>query len=331
MKAIILNGFGDVSNFSLAEVEVPVIKDDEVLIQLKAAAFNPIDYQMRLGLRESRIMKSPVLGRELSGIIVETGKNVVGYHVGEEIIAASGSRGSNGSYAEFMALNSSFIAHKPANISFEAAAAIPSAGLTAWQCFNRMRVEANSSVFISGGAGAVGRFLIKLLLINGCTNIVTTAGSEQSINALIALGLKPSQIIDYKKDNMEQNILNANNGRGFDFAVEIVGGVLAETAANVLDINGTYVDVTFLGTELTRETLFDKGCVIINIANYAQAAKNANWYGQTLNELASLIRQNKIAPPEINSVGDLSVETVQLAHTLMETNRIFGKKLVMSI
>ncbi|SDT10188.1 NADPH:quinone reductase [Mucilaginibacter mallensis] len=331
MKAIILNGFGDVSNFSLAEIDVPVIKDDEVLIQLKAAAFNPIDYQMRLGLRESRIMKSPVLGRELSGVIVEIGKNVIGYHVGDEIIAASGSRGSNGSYAEFMALNSSFIAHKPANISFEAAAAIPSAGLTAWQCFNRMPIETNSSVFISGGAGAVGRFLIKLLLINGCTNIVTTAGSEQSINALIALGLKSSQIIDYKKDNMEQNILNANNGRGFDFAVEIVGGVLAETAANVLDINGTYVDVTFLGTELTRETLFDKGCVIINIANYAQAAKNANWYGQTLNELTDLIRQNKMSPPEINRVGDLSVETVRLAHTLMETNQIFGKKLVMSI
>ncbi len=323
MKAILLDGFGDVSNFSLAEVEVPVIKDDEVLIQLKAAAFNPIDYQMRLGLRESRIMKSPVLGRELSGIIVETGKNVVGYHVGDEIIAASGSRGSNGSYAEFMALNSSFIAHKLANISFEAAAAIPSAGLTAWQCFNRMP--------ISGGAGGVGRFLIKLLLINGCTNIVTTAGSEQSINALIALGLKPSQIIDYKKDNMEQNILNANGGNKYDFAVEIVGGALAEAAANVLDINGTYVDVTFFGTQLTRETLFDKGCVIINIANYAQAAKNANWYGQTLNELAGLIGQNKIAPPEINNVGDLSVETVQLAHTLMESNKIFGKKLVMSI
>lgn len=331
MKAIILNGFGDVSNFSLAEIDVPVIKDDEVLIQIKAAAFNPIDYQMRLGLRESRLMKSPVLGRELSGIIVKAGKNVKGYLVGDEIIAASGSRGSNGSYAEFMALNSNFIAHKPGNIGFEAAAAIPSAGLTAWQCFNRMRVEVNNCVFISGGAGGVGCFLIKLLLINGCTNIVTTAGSEQSTKALIALGLKSSQIIDYKKDNLEQNILSANNGRSFDFAVEIVGGALAETAANVLNVNGTYVDVTFLGTQLTRETLFDKGCVIINIANYAQALKNANWYGQTLNELTNLIWQNKIAPPEINCVGDLSVETVQLAHTLMETNQIFGKKLVMSI
>jgi len=331
MKAILLDGFGDVSNFSLAEIDVPAIKDDEILIRLKAAAFNPIDYQMRLGLRESRLMKSPVLGRELSGIIVEKGKYVQGYKVGDEIIAASGSRGSNGSYAEFMTLNSSFIAHKPANISFETAAAIPSAGLTAWQCFNRMRAEANSNIFISGGAGGVGRFLIKLLLINGCTNIVTTAGSEQSINALIALGLKPSQIIDYKKDNIEQNILNANGGNKYDFAVEIVGGALAEAAANVLDINGTYVDVTFFGTQLTRETLFDKGCVIINIANYAQAAKNANWYGQTLNELAGLIGQNKIAPPEINNVGDLSVETVQLAHTLMESNKIFGKKLVMSI
>jgi len=87
MKAIVLNGFGDVSNFSTAELEEPVIKDDDVLIRIKAAAFNPIDYQMRLGLRESRLMNSPVLGREFSGIVMKTGSKVSIYRPGDEVMA----------------------------------------------------------------------------------------------------------------------------------------------------------------------------------------------------------------------------------------------------
>jgi NADPH:quinone reductase-like Zn-dependent oxidoreductase len=332
MKAIVLNGFGDVSNFSIAELEEPQVKDDEVLIRIKAAAFNPIDYQMRLGLRESRLMNSPVLGREFSGIIIRTGSAVKNYKAGDEVMALAGSRGSNGTYAELIALNHKLIARKPKNISFEAAAAIPSSGITAWLCFTRMNAEISNSVFIDGAAGGVGRFLIRLLKANGINNIVATAGSTQSIGALQSLGLDCGQIIDYREDGVDEAILAANGGNRFDFAVDIVGGGIAETAANVLCFNGTYLDVTFLSTQHTRETLFDKGCVIINIAGYAYALNNnLSWYGSTLLKLTNLIEQNKIDEPAINIIGGLHVETVQKAHGLMESNQIYGKKLVMTV
>ncbi|XHR95480.1 zinc-binding alcohol dehydrogenase family protein [Mucilaginibacter sp. UC70_90] len=332
MKAIQLNGFGDVSNFSLTHLDTPVIKNDEVLIQIRAAAFNPIDYQMRLGLRESRLMRSPILGRELSGIVLQTGPDVIDFKPGDEVMALAGSRGSNGSYAELMALNYRMVGRKPHHISFEEAAAIPSSGLTAWHSFTRMQAKASDSIFINGAAGGVGRFLIKLLIANGVSNIVTAAGSGQSIAALQSLGLSAGQIINYNQPDLKGLLIEANHGNWFDYAVDLVGGAMAETAASVLKMNGSYVDVTFLGTSVTREILFDKGANILNIAAYAFAIENnLSWYGDTLDHLAQLIETHKIDAPAVNIIGNLNVETVQEAHRLMEANRIYGKKLVMSI
>ena len=332
MKAVVLDGFGDVENFRLADIDKPAPKDDQVLVQIKAAAFNPIDYQMRQGRRESRLMNSPVMGREMAGVVVAVGEKVDYFRVGDEIMAASGSRGSNGTYAEFMALSPELISHKPKNITFEEAAAIPSAGLTALQSFKRMKVNESESVFIAGGAGGVGSVLIKILKSNGIERIVSTAGNEHSKNALLDLGLKNDQIINYKSENLLTEILSANGNNKFDFAADIVGGQISETAAEVLKVNGNYVDITFLGTRKTREVLFDKGCVILNISNYAYALKgDLAWYGRTLSELAQLIESGGITAPSINLVGDLSVETVQKAHALLESNQIFGKKLVMKV
>lgn len=332
MKAIQLNGFGDVSNFSLTHLDTPVIKNDEVLIQIKAAAFNPIDYQMRLGLRESRLMRSPILGRELSGIVLQAGPDVIGFKPGDEVMVLAGSRGSNGSYAELMALNYRMIGRKPRHISFEEAAAIPSSGLTAWHSFTRMQAEACDSIFINGAAGGVGRFLIKLLKANGVSNIVATAGSGQSIAALQSIGLGAGQIINYNQPGLKDLLIAANHDKRFDYAVDLVGGPIAETTASVLKMNGNYVDVTFLGTSVTREILFDKGANILNIAAYAFAIENSlSWYGDTLNHLAQLIEAGKIDAPAVNVIGNLSVETVQEAHRLMEANRIYGKKLVMKV
>jgi len=332
MKAIVLEGFGDVDHFHQAEIESPVPKAEEVLIRIEAAAFNPIDYQMRQGRREKQLMTSPILGREMSGVIVAIGADVTGFLPGDEVMAASGSKGSNGSYAEYMAINPIMIAHKPSNISFEEAAAIPSAGLTAWQCFKRMNIQPEQRVFITGGSGAVGSFLIRILKYHGIHQVISTAGSQKSTEALLALGLDESQVINYKNTDLTAELIAANEGMLFDFVVEIVGGEISEVAAEVLKVNGTYLDVTFLGTERTRGLLFDKGCVVMNISNYAHAlGNNLGYYREALNQVAALIEAGKISPPAIHIVGGLSVKTVQEAHLLMENNQGYGKKNVMKI
>lgn len=332
MKAIVLKAFGSTDNFKLENLSVPKPVGDEILIRLKATAFNPIDYQMRLGRRESALMTSPVLGRELAGIVESVGENVKNFKPGDQVYSASGSSGSNGSYAEYMTLTEKRVALKPENISFEEAAAIPSAGLTAWQTYNRLNIKENDSIFITGGSGAVGLFLIKLLKFNGIHNIITTAGNSESAEALKALGLKNEQILDYKKPELIKKVLHVNGQQHFDYAIDVVGAESSEIAATALKVNGIYADITFLGTEKTREILFDKGASILNISNYAFTLNNSlDRYGETLSALKKLIESGKLAATAIKVVGSLSIKTVQEAHNLMESNLTKGKKLIMTM
>ncbi|MEI7487896.1 MAG: alcohol dehydrogenase catalytic domain-containing protein [Chryseobacterium sp.] len=194
MKAIILN-----KNFHLEDgfTEKPQPKNNEVLIQIKASGFNPIDYQMLENELERKLINSPILGRELSGIIVEKGIDVTQFNIGDEIFCGSGSMGSNGTYAEFIAVPETIAALKPKNISFEQAAAIPSVGMTALPTFNRLKLNQNDSVLITGTTGGVGSFLIKLLLANNLSNITATVGTEENSNLLLKMGLKNHQIINY--------------------------------------------------------------------------------------------------------------------------------------
>jgi len=98
LKAIILKNFGGIENFELQELEQPKVNNDAVLIKIRATAFNPIDYQMRQGSTESKLLKSPILGRELSGEIVELGEDVNSFSVGDKVSAYVGSLASNGTY-----------------------------------------------------------------------------------------------------------------------------------------------------------------------------------------------------------------------------------------
>jgi NADPH:quinone reductase-like Zn-dependent oxidoreductase len=333
MKAIILKGFGGIAHFELREVDRPNVGNDELLVKIRATAFNPIDYQMRQGASESRLLKSPILGREFSGEIIETGKHVTAFDIGDKIAAYVGSMASNGTYAEFISVPAALVAKTPSKISFEQAAAIPLVGLTAWQCFSRVVIPTYEPIFIAGGAGGVGTILIKLLLANGNSNIYTTAGNAESIHHLENIGVVKNNIIDYNKEDVVAWLRSKN--KLFKYAFDLVGNKMSEVCAELLDVFGTYFDVTFRATPKARELLFGKAATIANIANYASALRQETgklaYYGNTLNELFEKINSNIISPAEINIVGNLSVETVQKAHLLMENNETKGKKLVMTM
>ncbi|MEN7548835.1 NADP-dependent oxidoreductase [Rapidithrix thailandica] len=333
MKAIVLKDFGGVENFDLQEVAVPEVKPHEVLIRIKATAFNPIDYQMRQGSTESKLLKSPILGRELSGEIVETGEKVTRLQTGDKVSAYVGSLASNGTYTEYISVPQELVAKNPDNISFEEAAALPMVGMTALQCFKRVDIPKDKPVFITGGAGGVGTILIKLLLAKGNQSVYTTAGNERSIAHLTGLGLPSENIFNYKQDDLTSAVPSRLGEQALEYCIDLVGGKLSELCAGLLDVYGTYVDITFLTTPEARELLFDKANIIVNVANYAHTLKKGemdlSYYGESLQELFRLIENGNITPAAINTVGELSVDTVKKAHTLMENNQTKGSKLVM--
>jgi alcohol dehydrogenase len=329
MKAIIADKEG---KLHLENVKTPTVKEGELLIKIIASGFNPIDYQMLENELERKLMHSPILGRELSGIVAEVGVNVQGFKVGDAVFSGSGSMGSNGTYAEFIAIRESVVVHKPDFLSFAEAAGIPSTGLTALQSFNRMKLQNTDSVLITGAAGGVGTMMVKILLANKFTNFIVTAGNKESIESLKEIGVKESQIINYKTDDVATFALAKNNQQKFDFVVDLVGNKIGEIAAKLLKSNGTFLDVTALSTEESRETLFNKGAVIMNISNYVYSAdKNYAYYKNGLSELVRLIENKAITPPKIEIIGVLNIETVTKAHEKLRLNKTKGKKLIMQI
>jgi NADPH:quinone reductase-like Zn-dependent oxidoreductase len=167
MKAVILRDFGGVENFEWAEVPKPVVQASQVLVKIKAAAFNPIDYQMRRGDSEKKLLKSAILGRELSGIVEGVGEGVERFAPGDMVAAYVSSLASNGTYAEYISIPQQLVAKMPAGLSFEQAASLPLVGLTALQCVERLHLHPKDRVFVSGGAGGVGTILLQLLAIGG--------------------------------------------------------------------------------------------------------------------------------------------------------------------
>lgn len=332
MKAILLRHFGSTDNFYFSETDTPAINDNDVLVKIRSTAFNPIDYLMRSGANASRRMLSPILGREFSGTVSKKGRMVKDLEIGDEVYCASGSMGSNGTYAEYISVPQQILARKPANISFEQAAALPVSCLTALQCCNRLKISTEESVFISGGAGGVGQILIKLLLSQGITKIVTIAGNPESREELRNAGLRNDQIVDYKAANATSMIIQANGNQLFDFCIDLVGRQLSELCSTIVRLNGTYVDVTALTTEQARDNLFNNGAVIVNISNYAYSLKgNFSYYGDLLTRATLLIEKGTITPAPISIVGDFELETIKKAHALMESNQTKGRKLVMRV
>lgn len=329
MKAIVLHQNGD---FKLEEVDTPQPKEQQVQVKIAAVGFNPIDYQMTENRTERKLLHSPILGREFSGVVSAVGKGVTDFKIGDPVFCGSGSMGSNGTYAEYICVPAAIVMHLPQNISFEESAGISSAGLTALQSINRMKAKFTDSIFVTGGAGGVGNMLLKLLLSKGYDNLTVTAGNEKSIAALLDLGLKPNQIIDYRKDEVYETALALNDNKHFDFAVDLVGNEISLTAAKLLKINGTYVDVTNFSTLDSREVLFSRGATILNISNYAFGLeKQFDYYKNGLNELRVLLENKSITPPTIEIVGNLDEETVLKALSILRENKTNGKKLIMQI
>lgn len=325
MNAVILDRDNQLIN---ANVDLPPLKSNEVKIKIIASAINPIDYQMRENEFERRYLYSPILGREGAGIITDKGSEVSEYAIGDEVFFACGSMGSNGTYAASIQLPAGLIAPKPKNISFEQAAALPTAGITALQVFDRATINPQDHIFLTGASGGVGLFVLKLLLANGIKNIMATAGS-MSIEKLHQLGLQKDSIINYRKENLTEIIMRRSNQQGIDVAIDAVGQRLSEVAAAVLKPYGTYIDITHFTTAAARDQLFSSAAQIINISNFIHAQKlNYPYFKNGLDRIRHNIEQEIIQPAPIYLIGKLSPETIEKGHLMLKNNQTQGNKLI---
>jgi NADPH:quinone reductase-like Zn-dependent oxidoreductase len=212
MKAIVIDEFGAADKLHLAEVKKPSVADGQVLIRVVAAGLNPVDTKIRSGNHVScKSLQLPaILGKDMSGVVEEVGENVTGFQVGDAVFGCIGQ-----TYAEYVVVGPDIIVKKPGDVSYEVAAAVSLAGLTAYQAINEhLKVQSGERVLIQSAAGGVGHLAVQFAKLNGAFVYGTASGK----NLDFVKGLGADQTINYKEEQFEAVV------QDLDAVMDTMGG-----------------------------------------------------------------------------------------------------------
>ena len=196
MKAFIVTKYSKKEKLQLIQVEEPIAKENEVLVQIHAAGVNLLDSMIKQGEFKTFLpYKTPIInGHDMAGTVVKIGPGVKKFKIGDEVYSRVGDY-RIGTFAEYIAVDINDLALKPKNLSMEEASSIPLVGLTAWQALVEIaKVKKGQKVFIQAGSGGVGTFAIQLAKHLGA--YVATTTSSKNIDLVKSLGA--DLVIDYK-------------------------------------------------------------------------------------------------------------------------------------
>ncbi|WP_405169731.1 NADP-dependent oxidoreductase [Paenibacillus sp. FSL H8-0280] len=306
MKAVVINQYGSKEELVEQEVNKPKAEANQVVVKLEATSINPIDWKLREGyLKEMYDWEFPIiLGWDVAGVITEIGSNVSKWKVGDRVFSRPDTT-PFGSYAEYTAVDEHLLAKLPDSISYEEAAAVPLAGLTAWQVlFTHGDLKEGETVLIHAGAGGVGMYAIQLAKHAGA-HVITTA-SEKNHELLHSLGA--DQVIDYKKENFEEIL------KDIDLVFDTMGGEVAENSYKVIKPNTGRL-ITIVG-EPNHDTAKSHNVLAKGI-----------WLqpdGDQLQRMADLMEEKKIKSI-VGATFPFSRQGIYDAHALSETHHAVGK------
>jgi NADPH:quinone reductase-like Zn-dependent oxidoreductase len=244
MKAIVQHKYGSPAEvLELGDVDEPVVKDDEVLVRVHAASVHPdvwhvvrgLPYVLRLMGAGLLRPKKRIPGTDVAGRVESVGKDVAHFQAGDEVFGETikGYQWTNGgAYAEYVSVPEDQLALKPANITFEEAAAVPTSGLIALQNLpNEGRLHQGQSVLVNGAGGGVGALAVQIAKAYGAR--VTGVDSARKLEMVRSLGA--DRLIDYTKEDFTQS------GERYDLIFDIPGNRPFSACRRVLSSNGKYV------------------------------------------------------------------------------------------
>jgi NADPH:quinone reductase-like Zn-dependent oxidoreductase len=246
MKAIVWTNYGPPEVLQFKEVEKPAPKDDELLIKIHATTVTAGDCEMRslklpLGLSLpmrlyvgfSKPQRITILGQELAGEVEAVGKDVQHFRTGDQVFAATSMR--LGAYAEYICLSATpdggVLAHKPANMTYAEAAAVPVGGLEALHFLSRAKIQPGEQVLINGAGGSIGTMAVQLARHFGAE--VTAVDSADKLAMLRSLGA--AKVIDYTQGDFTRT------GATYDVIFDVPGKSSFSRSIRVLKPNGRYL------------------------------------------------------------------------------------------
>ena len=339
MKAMVTEKFGGPENFCWKDWPDPAAKPGEVVIRIQAVSVNPVDYKMRSG--HLPIPLPDVLGRDVAGTVEAVGEGVSEFKAGDEVFAVLFGPRSNGAYAQYVSTPVPFVCLKPKGLSFQQAACLGVAGMTAYDAVvNKAKIQSGETILVVGGAGGVGSFAIPLMQNCAAGSIIATAGSDASFDHLVnTMGLTAGHIIRYKeltRQQIENRIRELTDGQGISVAFDFVGGEMKKLCFNAAGFDGRIVSIVeeppkfdFNIWRADISPFFAKSGTYHFVALSARARNGAprDWgvYPQIMRSLAHLVETKKVSLPKATQLGPMTEETLGRAHALLEAGHVKGK------
>lgn len=330
MKAYTINRYSKEDKLQLVELPEPIVKENEVLVQIHATSVNQLDLKLKSG--EFKMLlpyKFPlILGHDVAGVVTKVGSKVSRFKVGDEVFARPADY-RIGTFAEFISINENDAALKPKNISMEQAASIPLVALTVWQAFvEKVKLKKGQKVFIQAGSGGVGTIAIQLAKHLGATVATTTSAA----NFELVKSLGADVVIDYKTQDFEtilkdyDLVLSSQDEKTLEKSLRIL-----KSGGKVISISGP-PDVAFakeIGLSWFMKTVIfflskkvKRQAKKLNV-DYSFLFMQAN--GKQLSEISSLIEAGVIRPV-IDKV--FPFEQTNEAMSYVEAGRAKGKVVI---
>jgi NADPH:quinone reductase-like Zn-dependent oxidoreductase len=322
MKAIVYTKYGSPDVLELEEIEKPAPKDDEVLIKIYAAAANPADWHLMradpfLARLENGLFKpkNTRLGADVAGKVEAIGRNVTEFQVRDEVFGEL-PLNQLGSFAEYICVQEEYLALKPANLSFEQAAAVPLASFTALQGLrDKGQIKAGQKVLINGASGGVGTFAVQIAKAFGTE--VTGVCSTRNLELVRSIGA--DHVIDYTKEDF------TNNGRQYDLIFDAVGNRSISELKRALTPNGLCSIAGFTSLPLLFQARFVGPWLSRNGSQNIGIMPTAKANQKDLLFLKGLLEVGKVKPV-IDRTYPLS--QVPDAIRYLETGRTRGKVVI---
>ncbi len=310
MKCIAIDSFGGRDKLQLKELPVPEIGPDEILIRVKAAGVNPVDWKIREGLLEGRLPHQfpIILGWDAAGVVKRIGKKVSRFKTGDAVMTyARKPVIQGGTYAEYVAVPENNAALKPQNLSLEKAAVLPLAGLTAYQAlFDALQLKSGETILVHAGAGGVGSYAIQLAKNAGA--IILTTARQNNHDYVKSLGADLA--IDYTQQDFCETV-RKEYPKGIDCVFDTIGGTTQEKSFGILKKGGRLVSILEISNQEKFET---EGFRV----SYVFVAPNA----EQLEHLGKMAEKGSL---KIFLAATYPLEEATRAHKQIETGHTRGK------
>ncbi|MGR3855297.1 NADP-dependent oxidoreductase [Chryseobacterium indologenes] len=313
MKAVIVNEAGGVENLQFAEIDKPVIGNDEVLVKVVSVSINPVDVKSRAYegvLNWIFEEKRPfILGWDISGEVVETGRNVTDFKPGDEVFGMVNFFGKGNAYAEYVAAPAAHLALKPKNITHQQAAAASMAASTAYQALVDVAgIKKGSKVLVHAASGGVGHFAVQMAKHFGAYVIGISSGKNKEF----VLSLGADEHIDYTTENFYEKVQDV------DIVIDTLQGKALSDSVDIVKENG--IIITLPTPEIPEDIELRARQKKVNIEFMMVQSKK-----ETAEAIAGLLKQEALKPFVYKT---FPFEDIALAHLEVETSRVAGKVIV---